>query len=380
MPTLNDYRRWPTTTYLRDSKGVYQYASSSFTDVIVRSRTTPTTVKRKRPVDLFAGGTGRTTSSSYASSTTGTHSTDSGKQLRVGVPLLTVYPAPSSSEYPALPTLEWVTLENRARAAIRDDATNLAMALAEYRQTAKLFLSAARAVSSKGKSLAAAVTARKGVSKTWLGFQYGVKPLVSDILGSIEDLKKAAAQPIYINGTETRVERAFEQRVEDHVAVHWRWRSYQDFSQNRYQRLRWRARFNPNPVFNCLVKHGFGNPFSLAYELIPYSFVLDWWINVGEVLASLDNLLLIDELKTIRSVRTTRGWFVSSGGVEMPSDSHLDSHGGSRVSRTDVRSAPINISPIAVLRYKPSVSLTHILNGLALLNVARGRFPQTRGR
>lgn len=115
-----------------------------------------------------------------------------------------------------------------------------------------------------------------------------------------------------------------------------------------------------------MVAYGFANIPALAYESTPFSFVLDWWVNLGEVLASLDNLLLLDKLYVIDSssdrvfkqVDTIPSKYISEGS-------------GLWISRTDARSAPVEISRVATLRYKPSVSLKHILNGTALINSLR---------
>lgn len=41
-----------------------------------------------------------------------------------------------------------------------------------------------------------------------------------------------------------------------------------------------------NPNLHLLQQLGFVNPLSIAWELVPFSFVLDWFSNVGQVLDS----------------------------------------------------------------------------------------------
>jgi hypothetical protein len=359
-----------------NGSGVFQYALTA--QHILRSeRTFPLTVTRKIPPDPFIGGTSRSTSSvlQYASTcTAGYRQSASDFRIRTGLPGSQWW-STSNGKDPTLPLANYEPMFNTIRSGLRRDAVNLAMAVAEYRKTAALFGSLARGVSSRGRSLAAALKQRSGVSKTWLGFQYGVKPAVNDILGSIDELKNACAQPVFLHGVESRKEREMLQSVVRHSSTYHAFDGHLESHLQRRLRVRWRAEYNPNAVFNVLVAHGFTNPFALAYELIPYSFVLDWWINVGEVLASLDNLLLFDKLAVITSDSTTRARYINSPGyIDSSGKNFVRPHSWTRITRTDSRASPRYISMINTLQYKPSVSLTHILNGLALLRVARKRF------
>lgn len=121
---------------------------------------------------------------------------------------------------------------------------------------------------------------------------------------------------------------------------------------------------NTDSLRTSLSRYGFTNPIALAYELVPYSFVLDWWINLGDVLASLDNLTLVKELYVRDSTRTT----ISKQCVA--ANAYV-SGSWKEIQIVDARSAPQPISRINTLEYKPSVSKLHILNGLALLRTAR---------
>ena len=83
----------------------------------------------------------------------------------------------------------------------------------------------------------------------------------------------------------------------------------------------------------------------------------------------MDNLIICDKLMVIDSTSTKYFEYVTPYG-----DSNTLSKATSFYHRrTDVRSAPTEISRVSTLQYKPSLSLGHILNGLALLYVAKGR-------
>lgn len=338
----------------------------------------PVSVKRRRPVDLFASGTARNTSSliSYGSGVDHGYAASASQKSRFINSPSNHFWANSDLSFPG-PAIDMPDLEkiyNKIRGDMRGNAVNLAMAMAEFRQTAKLFVSAARVVSTRGRSLAAAVKADRGVAKAWLGFQYGVKPLVGDVLQSIEDLKAACQQPVYMGGVESRTVTGMKRTEATHRSTYYAVPAVGETHQSYRQRVQWRAVYNANPVFNTFVAHGFTNPFALAYELIPFSFVFDWWINVGDVLSTLDNMLLFDKLVVINSSRDVTARYVTSPGFTRNVDNYCSAHNWTRILRTDRRSAPMQISMIASLAYKPSVSMTHISNGLALLRATRGRF------
>jgi hypothetical protein len=325
------------------------------------------------PDDLFASGTSRTTSSVYQNCSTYEFATSGGRQITSGRPAAALFSlsGPGSDKFPTIPAIDVGAMDNHARNEFRGQAVNLAMALAEYKQTAKLFMELSKAVRTKGASWVEAVGRKKGISKAWLGFQYGVKPLASDILGSIEELRNGAMRPCYINRVETRKEFAMSRSSREVVST---WHNYvmnEEFHISRRQRCQYRVKLNTSPVATVLTAHGFTNPFNLAYELVPFSFVFDWWINVGEVLASFDNYLLFDELKVQRSNSTIRSYFADSPGVG--GRNYMNPWGYSWISRTDVRSVPFELTKLNVFRYKPSVSLTHILNGMALVRVNQER-------
>lgn len=372
MPTTDQIVKYQIKRYYFNGPKLVNSTVSN-QDVKHRSVTFPSVSRRALPSDLFASGTARTTSSIYQNCNTYDYATNDGDDHTVGRPAAAMFTStgPSSSLFPMLPSIDVGAMDNHARNEFRGQAVNLAMALAEYRQTAKLFMELSKAVRTKGASFVEAVSRKKGVSKAWLGFQYGVKPLASDIIGSIEELRNGAMRPCYITRVETRKEFAFTQRKVRMLSTWHNYDQFEEFHHSRRQRCQYRVKLNTNPIATVLTAHGFTNPFNLAYELVPFSFVFDWWMNIGEVLASFDNYLLFDELKVQRSTRTIRSYFAQSPGVG--GRNFMTPWSYSWISRTDVRSVPFNLTKLNVYRYKPSVSLTHILNGMALVRVNQER-------
>lgn len=117
-------------------------------------------------------------------------------------------------------------------------------------------------------------------------------------------------------------------------------------------RVTGKARVSLNTTFwdNFLARHGLLNIAALSWELIPFSFVVDWWINVGEVLTSLDSALFINSL---------------TGYISTSIEEKCESGGGTFRYIYKSRS-PTPFPLTASFVYDDSISLTHILNGLAL--------------
>lgn len=253
-------------------------------------------------------------------------------------------------------------VRNKLRAKTRDSSVNLAQAMAEFRQTASLFSAGAKYVAGAARVLmtrnpkllySSIRDVNRGLSNLILEVQYGVRPLCDDIISSIDVLKDKSSRPMYSRAFASHTERVLtdypgfddggEPIITSEVAekrvTGW------SFSELRNEFLH-----------TTLGQFGFTNPLSLGYELIPFSFVVDWWFSIGESLASLDNSLYFGDsicqmssVETFRRETTVRG---STGHYK-----HRQSSRGN-VGGLGTFSPPV---------YKPSSSLQHILNGTALL-------------
>lgn len=63
--------------------------------------------------------------------------------------------------------------------------------------------------------------------------------------------------------------------------------------------------FKLNSIMSGLNKYGLLNPAETAWELIPYSFVIDWFVNVGDVIGSLGTLGSVASFKGGIQVKRT---------------------------------------------------------------------------
>jgi hypothetical protein len=344
------------------------------------------TVKRPFPLNGYQSATTRTTSTTrykfaifdYVSQVNGRLYTNypffyafDRSQSRLITGTATPLPNPATS-------LDRNAMYNTIRKKIHGEPTNLANMLGEYRETAETFLDLAQAVVSRGKSL---LSHHKGLSngrkridvgttiaKNRLAYNYGIAPLAQDLGTALGELNSAiTAAPPCIQGVESRKDRASNIGERSTSAVYGRPVS-ELIIETRF-RTQWRAVMNQNALLVCLAQHGMLNPVGVAWELMPYSFVIDWWFNVGDVLQSLDNLLICDKLYALdsQSVRTYEYLTMSTNAAV------LKAQPGWYYQRDDSRRSTVEIPRVVTLQYKPSLSLGHFLNGLALLYVAKGR-------
>jgi hypothetical protein len=113
---------------------------------------------------------------------------------------------------------------------------------------------------------------------------------------------------------------------------------------------------------------GFSNPLNLAWELVPYSFVADWFIPIG---AHLSNLDAYQGLSVSWTTKTTfikseivyeRQFGGTSGGVVTSSGS-----AGSRTRQVYCQRSLIAPPDVGLPSFKDPVSVLHIANAIALL-------------
>jgi len=191
---------------------------------------------------------------------------------------------------------------------------NVAQFFGERRQTAEMFASTANRIASAARALKradlktfskslglsgtetrSAKQAWRAVENTpswkripnyWLEYVYGWKPLLSDVHAAAELLaEKVVGQPVCGN---TKVSASLSRRVESlsprsgfgHITV--------DNRATYTTSVRSRAYYKQDSeAQSVLAQTGISNPLLLAWELLPYSFVVDWFYPVGNYLESL---------------------------------------------------------------------------------------------
>jgi len=248
------------------------------------------------------------------------------------------------------------------RQKIDEEVVNLGTTLAEYRASARMFGSFAEGVYNTFQIMRGWKRRRKikpcSIAASHLQYSYGISPLANDLFDSAEALKLRLGRPIFrryvVTGGDTF-------NYEQH-SLGYRVKGTSKVS----QRAIIYATFDPNAF---LQTGGFsiGNPVEWAWELIPFSFVVDWGIPIGEWLHSLDALRGVSR---VTGSLTTKEWDTYRSSIY---DGRTEISQGSFSYNSHKRDV-INSIPIPPLpRYEPSQSLRTIANGLALLTAVNKR-------
>lgn len=133
----------------------------------------------------------------------------------------------------------------------------------------------------------------RGFGPKWLELIYGWKPLLSDIHGALTAPHALSIPEFWVKSTVLT-----KQHIEEY---------------DRSIDLDYRVTFKTlvrvtNPVEYSAQRLGLTNPLLIAWELVPYSFVVDWFLPVGGYLESLDSRLglELDESSSTYSVKESQ--------------------------------------------------------------------------
>jgi hypothetical protein len=285
---------------------------------------------------------------------------------------------------------------NKLRGKIKNTSANLAVAYAEAGKTATMVgdtaIKIARAMQflKKGNFGAAAgqlgvgtrkraesrftrgyaQDAGKAVASGWLALNYGWKPLLDDVYGACEDLARNNLNDMIvtssaghklefpINGTET----SFNGKAKSF---------YWGIGQAKYQvRISCSYKRPGNSSLVKLKETGITNPLLIAWELVPYSFVVDWFLPIGNWLDTFDATLGLTFHSGYRTVyfksTAQMGWTyngVDNYGV-MQDARYQCSLYRVKVDRVVLADFPNPTLP----RFKNPMSISHMASGIALLS------------
>lgn len=286
---------------------------------------------------------------------------------------------------------------------IKDSSVNLAQAFAERKQTANLLASSAIRIAKSARALrkgnvtgalntlgfspsqnqlrklrirqfkSGSVRSQKynsqALANNWLEIQYGWKPLLSDVYGSAELLAKSLDRP------ETKTVHISISKVKCKVET-----IYYGFSDCLVvtRDLRTLSTCKKSITYSItsqgsrvLAEVGISNPVLLAWELVPFSFVVDWFLPIGNYLSTIDATAGCSFVRGTRSTRwSCDNLFTGIGRQNNGANGNWTYSGygsGKYESAIVTRSALSSFPSSNVPSLKNPFSLTHVANALALL-------------
>jgi len=215
------------------------------------------------------------------------------------------------------------------------------------------------------------------VAKNWLSLQYGWKPLLNDVNGAMVSYANFMA-----NNTSSSTVRASKRLVRESRTGILGPTGVQPFIGFENNNSKWQCRYGAefsvsDPLKSFLAQTGFTTPVNLAWEIIPFSFVFDWFLPIGPYLEAFSQphgLKFIRGYKTLFGRRETiidvhwHGAMPGDATAELRTYAHRH-RTTIALGRTALASWPSPVFPV----FKSPVSMVHALNALALLQVLRRR-------
>lgn len=217
----------------------------------------------------------------------------------------------------------------------------------------------------------------KGVVDTYLTYHYGVKPAAQDLSGAVQALTR-------LPQGEWKIAKKDAASYETHQSTQVGLGSFYPYECSSFMRQSCRARVSAHqrPLTrqeDLVWALGLDAPLSTAWELTPFSFMIDWMTPIGDWLQALNSLKYYDgwQVCTTQYRKETCVYTGSSGTVSGIKCSTTLS--GGHYERVDILRSVSNGPPLIRLPVKDPRSVDHMAKTLALLasTFAYGGIPPT---
>jgi len=220
-----------------------------------------------------------------------------------------------------------------------------------------------------------AKSATKALGSGWLALQYGWKPLLSDIYGSLEVLAEKHAVATFVTtrafGREfTSLDKTVRSTSSGLITT-------DVYRGSKRTSLKYSVTYYRAPsTATSLAQLGITNPALLAWELLPYSFVVDWALPIGAYLSNFDATLGLEfysgfytlcSVSQVTQAQTYSGFYAPTG-------VHVDGELFEQFRDVVVERAVLTGFPSpAIPTFKNPSSVTHLLNAMSLLSQRFGK-------
>lgn len=296
---------------------------------------------------------------------------EKGSYYRLSGSIALSWPGPDLADMSALR----IQAETKALSKLKGQKMNISTSLAELKSTASTFSQGCVQIAQMTRSL------RNGraISDVWkrtksgklasdvLAYLYGVRPIINDVNGALEELQSRdeLVPVVTVKGVVKdpidQVTRGYFNSAEFDV-VHVGWAG-------AFVRLDYEC---DNNLLASAGRLGLTNPFATAYELIPFSFALDWAIPIGTWLNNIDAAMgfrFRSGSCSIRRFYTSNtqplsNWQPNGGWTSFSSNIHNYS------SASMLARSPYDASPRPDIYIRNPLNFNSVASGLALLTQA----------
>lgn len=249
----------------------------------------------------------------------------------------------------------------KLRTRLEEMQVNLGESLAEYRETVAMYGDFARTVKKAAHKIGKVRSGKISpsliceISDLYLQYTYGIKPVASDLGSAVGALQTRLGEPIYKRlSTRTTNTTSGEMDV-----------SYSGYSvQGPWQRA-----YKGYAVFYLTLEAGradgvsFGNPVEWVWELIPFSFVVDWGIDIGGWLGALDALQGVKAIRGTVSHKRLYRHRVKAVGSSVYDNIQINDYFETSHKRDLYTTIPLPGAPA----WNPSASWKKLQNMIAIL-------------
>lgn len=209
------------------------------------------------------------------------------------------------------------------------------------------------------------------LADNWLAMQYGWKPLLRDIDGTCRSLAEFVqsnpmVRSVRSSATDTEFVRVILTHPSTGIAVG-------DAFRRSVTTCKFKMRYRvASELTAFLAQTGFTNPVNLAWEVLPFSFVADWFLPLGpyfENMSNFDGLEFVDGCQTLFTRTNKMRSLFYSGTPQFPWYYEEYFGGWQREEVLLDRTALSSFPTLTFPQFKSPFDShnQHILNGLALI-------------
>lgn len=279
---------------------------------------------------------------------------------------------------------------------IKSSSVNIAVAAAERNKTANMVANAATRIAKSIRNLRrgnfvqaaedlGALASRRGrkrfsrayardveqaVARGWLELQYGWKPLLNDVFGSAEALANRQLAPMHVTA-----------RVREKREQPWKWENQSKTGKLTSGNFGSGSRktdvtvsvtyYRPANQSTSMSALGITNPALVAWEVVPFSFVADWFLPIGNFLETFDATSGLEFYSGYRTtfVRRNYNYTRYQRGVDSYSVSQDMSYTASKEYVSCVREVLTTFPTVTRPYFRNPFSVTRAASAIALISV-----------